>query len=334
MEAGLYTFTNLISGTYHVSFTLPSGYQWTTANSGSDTTDSDGVASGNVAVTADYVLNAGQSIPTVDQGVWQPATIGNSVWEDLDHDGQQDVNESGISGVVVTIQTPTGTVTTTTDASGQYTFTNLVAGTYTVTFSTPAGYQPTLSNIGSDTTDSDPVNGQTVVTITNGSTNTTTDAGFWRPATLGDYVWEDLNHDGQQNDGATGVSGVSVTLLNSSNQVISTTTTNISGLYTFTNLISGTYHVSFTLPSGYQWTTANSGSDTTDSDGVASGNVAVTADYVLNAGQSITTVDQGIWRPATIGNSVWEDLDHDGQQDVNEFGISGVVVTIQTPPEP
>ena len=129
------------------------------------------------------------------------------------------------------------------------------------------------------------------------------DQGLWRPASLGDYVWEDLNHNGQQDDGNTGINGVPVALLNSSNNVVSTTTTftggpgNIPGYYTFTNLISGTYHVSFTLPSGYVATTPNVGNDATDSDGLPSGNAAVTGNYVLNAGQSIPTVDQGLWRP-------------------------------------
>ena len=84
-----------------------------------------------------------------------------------------------------------------------------------------------------------------------------------------------------------------VALLNSSDNVVSTTTTftggpgNIPGYYTFTNLISGTYYVSFTVPAGYIATIANSGNDAMDSDGLPEGNAAVTGNYVLNAGQSI-----------------------------------------------
>ena len=30
--------------------------------------------------------------------------------------------------------------------------------------------------------------------------------------TIGDYVWKDLNNDGEQNDGATGIGGVTLEL--------------------------------------------------------------------------------------------------------------------------
>ena len=45
-------------------------------------------------------------------------------------------------------------------------------------------------------------------TLASGETNLTVDAGFYRPASLGDYVWEDLNRDGQQDDGEPGINGV------------------------------------------------------------------------------------------------------------------------------
>ncbi|MBK8152324.1 MAG: hypothetical protein IPK61_04195 [Saprospiraceae bacterium] len=76
---------------------------------------------------------------------------------------------------------------------GYYQFTNLEPGTYAVMFMTPTGYNPTESNApGSvDTNDSDPnAQGTTpTVTVTSGGTNQTLDAGFYRPATIGNFVW-------------------------------------------------------------------------------------------------------------------------------------------------
>ena len=206
------------------------------------------------------------------------------------------------------------------------------------------GYEFTLPTQGITTTDSnaDPVSGQTApVTLGPGEFNPTIDAGLWRPASLGDYVWEDINHDGIQNDGATGVNGVLVTLLDDEGNVISTTTTftggpnNAAGYYTFTQLISDTYVVSFTLPAGYQWTLPNQGeTDALDSDGTPQppeGGVgtAVTGPYVLNAGESIPTVDQGVWRPASVGNYVWMDDDRDGvNNEPADRGVNGVTVRL------
>ncbi|NJM42701.1 MAG: Cna B-type domain-containing protein, partial [Anaerolineae bacterium] len=284
--------------------------------------------------------------------MWRPASLGDYVWEDINHDGQQNDPSTGsgqattgVNGVTVTLYSngvPVNQTQTYTfgGVPGYYTFTNLISATYSVTFQAPAGYQFTLQDVGADNTDSD-VNAVTGATgnyvLNAGQSIPTVDAGIWRPASLGDYVWEDLNHDGQQNDGPTGVNGVPVALLDVNGNVVSTTTTfqggpaNANGYYTFTNLISGTYTVSFTLPAGYTWTQTNVGADGTDSDGVPAGNVAVAGPYVLNAGESNPTVDQGVWRPASLGDLVWYDQNHDGVQQPNEPGVPNVQVSLQTP---
>lgn len=119
------------------------------------------------------------------------AKIGDFVWDDLDKDGQQDMNEQGIEGVKVTL-TETGvddpyTEMTTTDANGMYMF-MIPAGSYKVTFEQPAGYVPTLQNAGSDDTidsDSDPDMLMTQsVTVEEGEMNLTLDAGFYIPSTV------------------------------------------------------------------------------------------------------------------------------------------------------
>ena len=43
-----------------------------------------------------------------------------------------------------------------------------------------------------------------------------------------------------------------------------------------------------------------------------------------------TTWDAGLYEPVSIGDYVWEDIDGDGIQDVNEPGISGVTVRLYT----
>ena len=69
------------------------------------------------------------------------ASIGNFVWVDLDGDGQYNVDEPGINGVIVELYTPDGTkiaetVTANDDVGnpGYYSFTNLAAGNYYVKF--------------------------------------------------------------------------------------------------------------------------------------------------------------------------------------------------------
>ncbi|PHN05775.1 SdrD B-like domain-containing protein [Flavilitoribacter nigricans] len=119
------------------------------------------------------------------------AKIGDFVWDDRDHDGVQDMDESGIEGVKVTV-TETGVEDpyidmTTTDANGMYMFL-VPPGSYKVTFEQPAGYIPTLQNAGGDDTvdsDSDPDMLMTQsVTVADGEMNLTLDAGFYIPSSV------------------------------------------------------------------------------------------------------------------------------------------------------
>ncbi|MDV7397402.1 SdrD B-like domain-containing protein, partial [Arthrospira platensis SPKY1] len=107
--------------------------------------------------------------------------------------------------------------TTTTDVNGFYSFTNLVPGTYFVGFTPPVGYQVTLQDAAGDDTldsDADPITGYTIpTTLVSGENDPTWDAGLYQPASLGDFVWNDLNADGVQDGGETGVENVTVNLL-------------------------------------------------------------------------------------------------------------------------
>src|SRR5438309_530896 len=94
------------------------------------------------------------------------------------------------------------------------------------------------------------------------------------------------------------MSGGTVQLLNSSNVVIGTTTTNASGMYSFTGLAPRSHTVMFTAPPGYSFTTANVGSnDAIDSD--ANTSTGKTGTITLVSGQTDNTNDAGLYRPAT-----------------------------------
>ena len=140
-------------------------------------------------------VSGGQTNSTADFGYYRaPAGLGNFVWDDVNKNGIQDLGESGLGGVVVTLTITwpggggTTTVKTTTDAKGYYSFGNLLldenmdgvgAGepTFTIAVATPASYAPTLANQGSnDALDSDP-SGVTATT-TEGTANTIYDFGF------------------------------------------------------------------------------------------------------------------------------------------------------------
>ena len=147
---------------------------------------------------------------------------------------------------------------TTTTNGGQYDFTGLVPGTYQVKFTAPTqnGVTAEITDAdqgGNDTTDSDATevpgtNDATTSTITvnAGDDNNDTDAGFYFPATIGDFVFEDLDEDGIQDTGEPGIEGVLVELLDGNgNTTGQTTTTDSNGAYEFAGLAPGDYKVRF-----------------------------------------------------------------------------------------
>ena len=81
-------------------------------------------------------------------------------------------------------------------------------------------------------------------------------------ASLGDYVWRDIDEDGIQDAGESGISGVTVELIDPvTDTVIDTTTTDGTGFMSFTDLDPDEYAVRFIAPAGYTLTSQDSGSD-------------------------------------------------------------------------
>lgn len=116
---------------------------------------------------------------------------------------------------------------------------------------------------------------------------------------VGNYVWEDLDSDGIQDDDEPGVAGFPVKLVGEDldgNPVSLTTATNENGAYSFKGLASGTYRVTFDpngLTSNTTFTQQNAGDDdTVDSDGdVATGQ---TAEFALAPDSADPSWDQGL----------------------------------------
>lgn len=253
------------------------------------------------------------------------ATLGDRAWEDVDGDGRQDPGEPGIGGVQVALLDEAGAAITTTATSqaGLYEFTGLTRGTYSLRFSTPAGFLPTwpdaVAGLDSDNVDSDidPATGVTAPTqLERQEVDLTWDAGFFRPVTLGDFVWLDLDEDGLQDDGEPGVGGITVTLtgagpdgqFDTADDLVRTTTTSsatgttVPGLYRFDDLAPGSYVVRFDLPDAYTFTRAKAGADGIDSD--ADSGTGATRAVTLRSGDTSLDLDAGLL--ATGGNVMIE----------------------------
>jgi len=351
--SGAYLFANQPPGTYRILFTAPGGYAFTVQDSAvpgaTDANDSD--ANPATGLTASFAVTSGNDDLTRDAGLYQPASLGNFVWEDINGDGiQTGESGNGISGVNVELQYagPDGsfatagdnsTQNTTTNASGAYLFSNLIPGAYRVLFTAPSGHVFTLQDStvsgANDTNDSDvnPATGLTIQTsLVSGENDLTWDAGLYRPASLGNFVWEDMNGDGiQTGESGNGISSVAVQLqyagpdgsFGTGDDATQNTTTNVSGAYLFSNLSPGNYRVLFTAPGGYVFTLQDSAlpgaNDTNDSD--ANPATGLTIQTSLVSGESDLTWDAGLYRPITLGDTIFRDPNANTVQDVGENDV-------------
>ena len=236
----------------------------------------------------------------------------------LDADGNPVKDASGVD------------ITTKTDADGQYTFTRLPLGSYKVEVVPGevkvdgadvnlADYKQTYG-YGSSVTRDQVGQGKLVtpapIELTAAAPNATKiDFAFVKPVSVGNFVWFDANKDGIQDADEVGVAGVTVTmdgqldmdpLLDADGNLVKPVTTDANGKYVFTNLLPGSYGLTFTIPAGYSETVKKAGDDrAVDSDGAETW-------PVLKQGQDDMTVDLGLIADGTIGDTLFWDVDNNG----------------------
>ena len=330
--SGNYTFSALNAGTYSVQFVLPTGFNFSPNDVGSDdTVDSD--ANTVTGLTPQFALGNGEIAEQWDAGIFEEVSIGDYVFHDTNMNGIQDFGETGIENVLVRLFDTSNNLvdSTSTNASGLYSFDSLTPGDYVLEFVGATGTMFSPQNIGAnDAVDSDvnPLTGFTnAFTVLPGVIDNTRDAGMFNTATIGSFVWEDINLNGIQDIGESGVEDVTVRLFDNSNVLIETQLTDVNGEFSFTNQLPGVYQVQFVLPSGYFFTTQNAGTnDTLDSD--ADLVTGLTQSFFVGEGETNNTFDAGVYQEASISNFVWEDVNFNGLQDIGEPGIDNITINL------
>jgi serine-aspartate repeat-containing protein C/D/E len=307
--SGAYTFTNLAFGTYRIREIVPSGQTQTAPPLGYD----DVTLATNSQVTG---INFGNKAITGN------SSIAGNVFDDANANGKFDLGEKGIAGVTVYLDANMdaildgGETSTTTAADGSYKFTNLPAGVYRVREVVPAGDTQTSGTYTMIDYD---------VTLSAGANLTTKNFGDTvgtAPPTgsITGTVFNDANGDGSQGASEAGISGVELFLdLKDDGTLDSgdpTTVTTATGLYTFANLVAGSYRIREMLPGGDKLTVPLAGYyDVT----VASGS-QITGE---NFGDESNSVTSGT---ASIAGNVFDDANANGKYDSGEKGIPGVTV--------
>jgi len=170
--------------------------------------------------------------------------------------------------------------------------------------------------------------------------------GSCEAASLGDFVWVDVNANGVQDDGPTGLNDVFVQLFTPGADGLPGTVDDVPlssvvtgngpdsapGWYRFPGLAPGNYLVCIAPPPTFELTTANVGADTADSDAFQVTPLrACSPVTALDPNEDDPTIDFGLIATelAALGNYVWFDRNSDGIQNepVTE-GVNGVTVRL------
>ncbi|MFZ1828568.1 MAG: SdrD B-like domain-containing protein, partial [Candidatus Competibacteraceae bacterium] len=219
------------------------------------------------------------------------------VYQDSNGNSVQDPGETGLSGVTIELLDTNGNVvaTATTGANGSYSFPNVTPGAYTVRETDPTGFTSTTLNT-------------LPISVAPGGA-AIANFGDQPQGAVSGTVFNDLNGNGTQDPGETGLGGVTVTLTPTSGGPSVTTTTTSNGSYLFTAVAPGSYTVSEADPTDFISTTNNTVPVSVPSGGAATANF-------------------GDQQQGTISGVVFNDFNGNGVRDRGEPGISGVTIEL------
>ncbi len=333
-DSGIYLFDSLVPGPYVITAAGSELIKPTFALQGSDITiDNDLHNENGIYTTSEFMLMSNEMNNDIDLGFRDNlADLGGLVFEDIKYDGQFDDDDILLSNIMVLLKSMDGEVvqSKTTDSDGTYLFMNVSPGSYYITFEIESQLLFTQANLGDEATDSDVTDavelGSTdMIAVVPGLEQLDLNAGVYRNTSIGDFVFLDLNEDGVQNNGDTGLQGIELILLDASGSEVAIDTSDANGAYLFDGLVPGEYSINLVSSDLYLATIEGEGSSETDSDLMDINGSYVSPIIATCSGQEIDTIDFGfINNYATLSGQLFEDSKATGLFNVGDTLLSNI----------
>ena len=318
---GEYTLTGLMPGVYTVEVQRKAGYGFTRLRPAEDGGSHVTALVGEMGVTAEMDIAMGEAVTGVNAGMLPASTVSGVFFHDVNDNGLRDENEIGMLGAEVRLVSEDGEIdlTQTPAEDGTYFFDGVMPGRYTLHYLLGEHREMakvveggnTVAHDGPDT-----VYGPFEVVM--GEALTLPVAGA---VTLGNFsgaVFEDLNANGQWDEGEKALAGAAVTLTPDRTGIeAAQAVTGADGAFDLEGLRPAGYTLTVSLPEGYIFSCPL--------EGLAFGTLGEQS--LVCAWQTLTDrTDKAIGavKPGSISGVIWLDENEDGTRGEGELLMSGV----------
>lgn len=318
---GEYTLTGLMPGVYTVEVQRKAGYGFTRLRPAEDGGSHVTALVGEMGVTAEMDIAMGEALTGVNAGMLPASTVSGVFFHDVNDNGLRDENEIGMLGAEVRLVSEDGEIdlTQTPAEDGTYFFDGVMPGRYTLHYLLGEHREMakvveggnTVAHDGPDT-----VYGPFEVVM--GEALTLPVAGA---VTLGNFsgaVFEDLNANGQWDEGEKALAGAAVTLTPDRTGIeAAQAVTGADGAFDLEGLRPAGYTLTVSLPEGYIFSCPL--------EGLAFGTLGEQS--LVCAWQTLTDrTDKAIGavKPGSISGVIWLDENEDGTRGEGELLMSGV----------
>ena len=318
---GEYTLEGIMPGAYTVAVQRKAGYGFTRLRPAEEGGSHVTALVGDLGMTAEMDIAMGDALTGVNAGMLPASTVGGVFFHDVNDNGLRDENEIGMLGAQVRLVSEDGEIdlVQTPAEDGSYFFDGVMPGRYTLHYllkehcemARVAEGGNTVAHGGLDT-----VYGPFEVVM--GEALTLPTAGA---VTLGNFsgaVFEDLNANGQWDEGEKALAGATVTLAPDRTGIeTAQAVTGADGAFDLEGLRPAGYTLTVALPEGYIFSCPL--------EGLAFGTLGEQS--LVCAWQTLTDrTDKAIGavEPGSISGVIWLDENEDGSRGEGELLMSGV----------
>ena len=335
---GVFNMSNILPGDYILQYQRPLFYFPVEPNIGNDTFDSEFIKIDDlIAQTQTFKVTSKSDISGNDLGLFFmqefQSSIAGSIWRDDNVNGLEEAGEALVSEVQINLYDENDDLIASqmSDLSGAYLFDMLTEGFYYLEVLVSMDSTASLYQIGNDPTidnDFQLLNNQVrteLFFLANFMDTTDMDLGLSAATNIGDFVWEDLDFDGNQDADEPGVAGIQINLLDDMGALVNSTISDINGAYGFDRLLATNYQLQALIPDTISVTKQDIGADDIDNDFDTNGLTSLIDFSNLTV---MDDVDLGLVRNGCIGDRVWVDFNGNGAQNNTEPGQAGVMVRL------